>query len=232
MVTQAFGDSVCVIGLIGFQAKDLGGTRLGRDFIRCAGKVFMRGTVASVGYAIHPVFSDFPKARVNVSDRRFMRLNPGNRFTVFHRALQQMRYFNYSVVNQDHQRLVHLNRRCGPVALTDPDWNGIALVPRFLEALEFPFASRHITGALFRQVNAGIVAVAKFTHPLRQAVDAHIIGNLIEVGIGGLFQRFGDIQMAVAPLFPVTVAFFRAGKLPPAGVKQAGVAGYDPGAER
>ena len=61
MVTQAFSDSVRVIGFIGFQAEDLSGTRFGRNFIRRAGEVFMRGTVAAVGYAKHPVFGDFPK---------------------------------------------------------------------------------------------------------------------------------------------------------------------------
>ena len=76
------------------------------------------------------------------------------------------------------------------------------------------------------------MAIAEFAHPLRQAIDAHVVGDLVEVSVGRLLQRFGDVQMAVAPLFPVAVAFIRAGKLPPAGVKQAGVAGNNPGAER
>ena len=192
----------------------------------------MRGTVAAVGDAKHPVFGDLPKTRVDIADRRFMGLNPRHRFTVLYRTLQQVRHFYHAIVNQDHQRLVHLDRRRGPVTLPNADRNGITLVPRFLEALELPFAGRHIAGALFRQVNAGIVAIAELTHPLRQAVDTHIVSNLIEVGIGRLFQRFGDVQMAVAPFFPVAVALIRAGELPPAGVKQAGVAGNNSGAER
>ena len=76
------------------------------------------------------------------------------------------------------------------------------------------------------------MAVAKLAHPLREAIDAHVIGDLIEIGIRGLLKRFGDVQVAVAPFFPVTIAFFRAGQLPPARVKQAGIAGDHPGAQR
>ena len=56
--------------------------------------------------------------------------------------------------------------------------------------------------------------------------------DLIEIGIRRLLQRFGDVQVAVAPFFPVTIAFIGARQLPPAWVEQAGIAGDHPGAQR
>ena len=142
-----------------------------------------------------------------------------------------MRHFHQTVVYQDHQRFVHLNRRGGPVALADSDRDGVTLIPGLLKAFQLPFAGRHIPGTLFRQIDTGIVAVTEFAHPFREAVDPHIIGDLIEVGIRRLFERFGHIQVTVAPFFPVAVAFVRARQLPPTRVEQAGIAGDDVRAE-
>ena len=169
---------------------------------------------------------------MDVAHRRLMRLNPRNGLAVFHGALQQVRHFHHPVVNQDHQRLVHLDGGGSPVPLTDAHRNGVPLVPGFLEALELPFAGWHVARALFRKVDTGVVAVAKLAHPLREAIDAHVIGDLIEIGIRRLLQRFGDVQVAVAPFFPVTIAFIGARQLPPAWVEQAGIAGDHPGAQR
>ena len=232
MVTQTLGNFMRVVGFIRFQAEYLSRTGLSCNFIRRAGEVFMRGTVATVGDAIHPVFGNFPEAGMNITDRGFMRLLPGDLLPAFGGAHQQMWHFHYAIVNQDHQRFAHLNRRCRPVALADTDRNGIALIPRLFKAFLLPFTGWHITRALFRKVDAGVMTIAKFPHPLGQAVNTHVIGDLIEEGIRGFFQRFGHVQVAVAPFFPVTIAFFRARQLPPAGVKQAGIAGDHPCAER
>ncbi len=66
---------------------------------------------------------------------------------------------------------------------------------------------------------------------IREAIDPHIVGHLIEEGIRRFFQRSCDIQTPVAPFFPVTITFFRTRKLPPAGVKQRRIARDHSGAQ-
>ena len=214
-----------IIGFVGFQTKDLRSTGFRGNFVRGASKIFVCGTVGAVRYAVHTVFGDFPVTGVNVTDGRFMRLYPRHLLAVFRCAHQQMWDFDHAVIDKDHQRLTHLDRGCCPVALTDTDRNCITLVPRLFKPFLLPFAGRHVTCALFGEIDASVMAVAKFTHPLRKSIYPHIIGDLIEKRICRLFQRAGDIQMTMAPLFPVTVAFFRAGQLPPAWIEQAGITG-------
>ena len=148
MVTQTFSNAVCVIGFVGFQAKDLRRTGFCSHFIRRSGEIFVRSTVRTVCYAVHTVFRDFPEAGMNVTYGRFMGLYPRHLFAVFNGALQQMRDFDHAIVNEDHHRFVHLNRRCGPVALADTHRNGITLIPRLLKALQLPLARRHVAGSL------------------------------------------------------------------------------------
>src|SRR5690606_26111440 len=68
------------------------------------------------------------------------------------------------------------------------------------------------------------MTVTKLAHPCREAINTQIISHLVEEGIRRLFQGFGDIEMTVAPFFPVAITFFGARQLRPARVKQAGIA--------
>ena len=165
VVTQTFGNAVRVIGFVGFQTKDLRSTGLRRHFVRRTGEILVGGTVGAVCHAVHTVFRDLPEAGMNVTHRRFVRLVPRHFFAVFNRTLQQVRHFHHAVIDEDHHGFVHLKRRCRPVTLTDTHRNGVALIPRFFKALQLPFARRHVAGAFFRQVNAGVVSVAEFAHP-------------------------------------------------------------------
>ncbi|MNI55101.1 hypothetical protein D3C81_1772570 [compost metagenome] len=91
-----------IIGFIGFQTEDLSGTGFCRNFIRCTGKIFMRGTVRTVCNTVHTVFGNFPVTGMNVTHRRLMRLNPWHLLAVFRGAHQQMRDFYHAVVDKNH----------------------------------------------------------------------------------------------------------------------------------
>src|SRR5476649_2983133 len=67
MVAQMFGYLMRIIDFIGFQTVNLCGTGFRSSFIRCIREALAGRTVWPVGYAIHPVFSDFPIAGVNVA---------------------------------------------------------------------------------------------------------------------------------------------------------------------
>jgi hypothetical protein len=62
VIAQPFGNFMRVIGFVGLQAEDLGRPGFGGDFIRGAGEIFMRRTVAAVGHAVHTVLCQLPEA--------------------------------------------------------------------------------------------------------------------------------------------------------------------------
>ena len=55
---------------------------------------------------------------------------------------------------------------------------------------------------------------AELAQPVVDTIDAHLIRHLIKEGVGGLLDRFGDVEHAVAGFQPVAVAAFGAGQRP------------------
>ena len=53
-------------------------------------------------------------------------------------------------------------------------------------------------------VDTGVFTEAEAAHPVRQTIDTHVVGNLVEEGIYRLFNGLVDIDLAVAPAQPVT----------------------------
>ncbi len=233
MVAQAHRDHLRVISLVLLQAKHLRGAAFRRNAVRGGVEIFITGAVGRVGHAEHGATHQPPVRRARVANlrlrqRRLIRLHAFAALGL----RQQMRRNHFSVIDQRHHRLHHLNRRGDPVALPDAHRNRIALIPAFFMHLELPFAARQQAAVLFVKIDAGGFSVAELTEHAVDTVDAHHKRHLIEEGVGGLLNRFGDVQHAVTAFFPVAIAAVGARQRPGRRAKEVSLRGDYAGQQR
>ena len=123
-------------------------------------------------------------------------------------VLDQVRPEHDAIIGHHRHRLRQLNRRIGVVALADADRDGFASKPLLLfratEAALFPFRRRQHAFRFAFDIDAGLVPQTDAAHEPGDAVDAHVVGQHVIVGVAGLHDRLVHIDNAVPPLLVVT----------------------------
>ena len=96
----------------------------------------------------------------------------------------------------------HRHRRHRHLALADADRNRFAGVPLLVAHAHLPFGGRHEPLILVRQIDSALHAEAERRRPLVDLVDAHHVGDGIEIDVARLLDRVTQIDRAVAALLP------------------------------
>ncbi len=115
-----------------------------------------------------------------------------------------------------------LQHRVVVEALADRDRNGVAADPLLgrrvaLEALGLPLFRGQHAGLFVIEVDPGRLAKAEFAHELRDVIDAHLVGQLVVIGIARVGDRMVHIDDAVAARLVIVEAV-------PAQHEEAGIA--------
>src|SRR5581483_5838326 len=104
-------------------------------------------------------------------------------------------------------RLRELQRRVGVIALADADRDGLAREPlllgRLLEALHLPLGRRQHAGEFAGEIDAALRAEAERSEEARDCVDAHVIREVVVVGVAGLDDRLVHVDDAMAALLVI-----------------------------
>ncbi|CAM3031391.1 hypothetical protein KLQU111852_04140 [Klebsiella quasipneumoniae subsp. quasipneumoniae] len=224
MVAQTHRDHFGVIGLVLLQTEHLRGPGLCRDLIRRGMEQFIAGAVGQIRHPIHAVAHNAPVRGFRIADLRQVRrlLITFHMIALLHR-IEQMRILHLAVVQQRGERFHHLDGSGDPVSLADADGDGIPLIPGLFMHPLLPRPARQHPGILLIEIDAGRLAVAELAQPLMDPVDTHLEGHLVEKGVCGLFNGFGDVEHPVAGFQPVAIAALRARQRPRRRPEEGGI---------
>src|SRR5207248_2306318 len=125
-------------------------------------------------------------------------------------VLDEARLVYMAAAREHRHRLRQLQRRIRVVALADADRDGLAgeplLVGGALEALLLPLGRGQHAGELAGEIDARARAEAEGSEEARDRVDAHVVRQVVVVGVAGLDDRLVHVDRAVTALLVVAEA--------------------------
>ncbi len=135
-------------------------------------------------------------------------------------VLDEVRPEHDPIVGNGGGRLRQLDRGVGIVTLTDADRDRFTGKPLLLlgslETTLLPLRRRQHTFRFPLDIHLGALTETQLPHEASDAVDAHVVGKHVVVGITGMDDRLVHIDAAVPPLLVIA-------KLVPAKIEEAGV---------
>ena len=205
MVTQILLHPRCLV--VGpFQAEHLRRTGLAGRHISGASEGTRAGSLRVD--SDHRLLDDFDMLAFPGQDAQGFRLD--HRFlagATIGNVLHEVRPEHDPVIGDDRGRLRQLDRRVGVIALADTDRDRFAgkplLLLRPLETTLLPLRRRQYAFRLPFDVHSRPLTEAQLTHETRDAVDAHIVGKHVVIGIAGMNDRLVHVYRTVTALLVI-----------------------------
>jgi hypothetical protein len=214
LVPQAERQGMRIESAAGLAAGVLRGAGLAGDQVR---RIAADGRAGAAGlHRRQHAALDRTQVREVVGDAhgRWLRQRHPRHVVAIAPLLHEVQAAPLAVVGERRDAARELQQRHLPVALADAGNDGLADVPRLLAVLGLPFRRRHDADAFAHQVDAGGLAEAVLVHPLVQAIDAHVVGELVIVEIHRLGDRLAQVgpagtavRVAVAATLPGDMEF-------------------------